>query len=160
MAISINYDLNSVVTSHLNFDERKIGLYKASESGLEYVGGEGGNGQVITQLNKSGTYIVKYNPEHEFLPKSIELAQNYPNPFNPSTTIRFGLREGGKVRITVYNLLGQKVRELLNTERSAGFHTITWNGKNELGEQVASGLYIYRLENSLGIQSRKMLLIK
>ena len=101
-----------------------------------------------------------YNPEHVELPKRIELAQNYPNPFNPSTSIKFGLPDEGKVKLVIYNILGQKVRELINESRPAGYHTAVWNGKNDLGQEVASGLYIYRLETVKGAESRKMLLVK
>jgi len=126
----------------------------------KYIGGEGANGQVQAKLEKSGTYALIYNPDHVLLPKTLELSQNYPNPFNPSTTIRFALPEEGRMKLVIYNVLGQKVKELVNEYRQAGYHEVIWSGKNETGAQVASGVYIYQIETVKGIQARKMLLIK
>ncbi|MCB0834841.1 MAG: T9SS type A sorting domain-containing protein, partial [Bacteroidetes bacterium] len=85
---------------------------------------------------------------------------NYPNPFNPTTTIKFALPDAGRVRLVVYNILGQKVRELVDGFKDAGRYEVLWNGRNDKGQLVSSGLYIYRLESVKGIQSRKMLLVK
>ena len=89
------------------------------------------------------------------LPTSVELDQNYPNPFNPSTTIRFGLPEAGAVQLEVYNALGQKVTELVNGRKAAGWHTISFDAS-----QLASGLYIYRITSGSFVKTNKMLLIK
>ena len=88
------------------------------------------------------------------LPK-FELSQNYPNPFNPSTTISFSLPQSGNVKLTVYNLLGEQVAELVNEFREAGVHTINFTASN-----FNSGLYIYKIEASDFVQARKMTLIK
>ena len=101
-----------------------------------------------------------YNPDHVLLPKTLQLSQNYPNPFNPITTIKFALPEEGRMKLVIYNVLGQKVKELVDEYRQAGYHQVIWNGKNDFGAQVASGVYIYRLETVKGVQARKMLLIK
>ncbi|MBX7152392.1 choice-of-anchor D domain-containing protein [bacterium] len=143
-----------------DFDERKIGLYFRDNGEWSYLGGEGAEGQITAKLDKFGELAMFYNPEHVFLPKKIELSQNYPNPFNPSTTIRFGLPDEGKVKLTVYNILGQKVKELLSESRNAGYHEVRWDGKNEIGQQVATGVYIYRLETPKEIVAKKMLLVK
>ena len=76
----------------------------------------------------------------EALPKNMYLRQNYPNPFNPDTRIEYGLPKASEVRLTLYNILGQKVAELVNKSQNAGRYTVTWQPEN-----VASGLYIYRL---------------
>lgn len=68
---------------------------------------------------------------------------NYPNPFNPETKIRFELPEPAQVSLIIYNLLGEEVRTLVNTDLEANFHTIRWDGKNDSGEEVPSGVYIY-----------------
>lgn len=73
------------------------------------------------------------------------LGQNYPNPFNPSTAIQYTLPEASDVRLVVYNVLGQQVRVLMNHTQGAGVHTVQWNGHDELGHQVATGVYIYHL---------------
>jgi hypothetical protein len=94
------------------------------------------------------------------VPVEFSLHQNAPNPFNPSTTIRFALPEAASVNLVIYNLSGQVVRELLNENVSAGTHDIVWNAKDNTGSQVASGVYIYRLESSVGSQVRRMLLVR
>ncbi len=88
-------------------------------------------------------------------PNKFVLEQNYPNPFNPSTTIKYSVGEAGPVSITVYNVMGQKVAELLNTTRSAGEYQVTWNADNQ-----ASGIYYYRLTAPGQVITRQMTLIK
>jgi hypothetical protein len=153
-------DLEATQLRYTDFDERKVGLYRMENNEWIYEGGEGNSGSLAAKVRQSGNFALFYNPDHVFLPKEIELAQNYPNPFNPTTTIRFGLPDEGRIKLVVYNILGQKVTELINGVRGAGYHTIVWNGRNALGQQVATGVYIYRLETPAGIASRKMLLIK
>ncbi len=89
------------------------------------------------------------------------LTQNYPNPFNPSTSIEFTVRERTKVSLRVYDVSGQLVRTLLEGDRSAGeVHRVTWDGRNDAGQSVASGVYFYRLVASDFTQTKKMVLLK
>lgn len=88
------------------------------------------------------------------------LFQNYPNPFNPSTTISFSIKKQSNVKIEIYNLLGQKIRTLLNTTLTQGFHKLNWDGLNEAGMKLDTGVYIYRIITNEYIESKKMLLIK
>lgn len=78
--------------------------------------------------------------------KEAKLFPNCPNPFNPETSIEYQLPYSAEVSLTIYNLRGQKVRELMNTAQAAGMHSVQWNGRNESGQLVASGLYLYRIE--------------
>ncbi len=78
--------------------------------------------------------------------KEFALMQNYPNPFNPTTTISYSLPEAARVNLSIYNVLGQRVAELTNETQRAGFYNVTWDGRNETGSQVATGVYFYRLE--------------
>ena len=94
------------------------------------------------------------------LPGELVLHQNYPNPFNPETTIRFVLPRRSEVTLSVYNVLGQRVRELVSETRPAGVYEVRWDGTSGSGEPAASGVYFYRLETDLGSESRKMVLIK
>ncbi|RME24643.1 MAG: T9SS C-terminal target domain-containing protein, partial [Candidatus Zixiibacteriota bacterium] len=88
-------------------------------------------------------------------------AVNHPNPFNPSTQISFNLPQAGSVNLTIYNMLGQKVRTLIADDfLSAGEHTVTWDGSNADGRHVASGIYLYRLTTEAETLTRKMLLAK
>ena len=80
------------------------------------------------------------------IPQDIALHQNYPNPFNPETTIKFQLPVATTVRLVIYNMLGQQVRELLNTALAAGYHSARWNGFDDRGNPVTSGIYFYRME--------------
>lgn len=94
-------------------------------------------------------------------PASFELAQNFPNPFNPATTIRFGLPRAERVTLRIYNLLGEEVATLLESEPHApGYHTAIWNGRNHSGEQVGSGVYVYKLQAESFIGVRKMVLLR
>ena len=75
------------------------------------------------------------------IPEDYSISQNYPNPFNPSTSISFGLPEASQVKLSVYNLLGETVDVLVNSDMSAGFHSVNWNASN-----LASGIYFYTIE--------------
>jgi len=88
------------------------------------------------------------------------LHQNYPNPFNPSTTILYDLPEKQQVQLTIFNVLGQKVNELVNSIQHAGYHEVKWDGKNQLGQRVGSGIYFYQIRTASFRQSKKMVLIK
>ena len=92
-------------------------------------------------------------------PEGIELA-SYPNPFNPRTVISFELPEEVFVRLVVYNLLGQKVRVLVEEVLGAGVHTVTWDGRDDDGRYVSSGVYVVRLEAGGKAFTRKMLLVR
>lgn len=94
-------------------------------------------------------------------PRRFRLYQNYPNPFNPTTTISWQLALGSEVELTIYNLLGQKIRTLVNSRKSAGTYQVQWDGRNSAGHQVVSGVYVYRLNaGNRFVQTRKMLLLR
>ncbi len=95
------------------------------------------------------------------MPADFGLFQNYPNPFNPTTTIRYRLTRPADVQLRIYNIVGQKVRTLINEQRLAGEHTVQWDGRNDHGTNVPSGVYLYKLETSDGQSlTRKMVLLK
>ena len=94
------------------------------------------------------------------LPVEYDLAQNYPNPFNPTTTIRYNIVEAGHVKLHVYNMLGQKVRTLVDTHQPAGKNTIQWDGMDDNNVKVTSGIYFYKLEAGTFASVRKMILVK
>ena len=120
-------------------------------------------GSVVAWTDRSGTF--KLGPRTIMVPVITALHQNYPNPFNPATTIVFdiGLRDGPSQNATViiYNLLGQQVRTLFDGPAPAGSYSLTWSGVDDLGTQVATGIYFVRLLTEHGTQKvRKMLLIR
>jgi len=93
-------------------------------------------------------------------PTTMTLDQNYPNPFNPTTSINFSIPTTGMVNLVVHDMTGREVATLHNGVLPAGNHVEMWNGLNAMGTQVPSGMYIYRLESSDGLQVRKMMLLK
>ena len=103
------------------------------------------------------TGIIKRNAPK---PNSFALHQNYPNPFNPTTTIRFSLDKASLVNLQIYNMIGQQVIELFNEETGTGNYMVHWDGKNNIGQSVSSGLYFARLISKDKIQTIKLLLIR
>ncbi|MEL6821205.1 MAG: FlgD immunoglobulin-like domain containing protein, partial [Calditrichota bacterium] len=97
------------------------------------------------------------------VPMQFRLEQNYPNPFNPSTVIRYAVPENSVVQISIYNVAGQKVRTLVNKRQHAAIYSVEWDGTNDQGIPVSSGIYVYRLttsKSSVGTIARKMVLIR
>lgn len=101
---------------------------------------------------------------HEYtdlpLPREFGLAQNYPNPFNPTTTIEFRIPQSSRVSLSVYNILGQHVRKLVDQDLAAGTYSTHWDGNSDGGQRLASGVYLYRLQTGSYVESRKMMLMK
>lgn len=110
--------------------------------------------------------LVAYDPtdvgggDPSVVPSEYTLSQNYPNPFNPTTEISFALPSAGDVELSVFNILGQKIRMLVNQSLPAGSHEVTWQGTADNGQPVASGVYFYRLTSGDVKLSRKMMLLK
>ena len=94
------------------------------------------------------------------VPTEFTVSQNYPNPFNPVCMIAYALPTDCQVRLDIYNILGQKVRVLVDEYQSAGYKSVTWDGKDDHGQELASGVYFYRLEAGNFTQARKMVLMK
>ncbi len=94
------------------------------------------------------------------LPARFELGQNFPNPFNPETTIKFNLPSAEQVSIKIFSSTGQLIRSLITNSYAAGYHNILWNGRNDSGNKVTSGLYIYRIKAGKFISVKKMLMLK
>mgnify|MGYP006277954987 CR=1 FL=1 len=97
---------------------------------------------------------------YEILPDQYSLSQNYPNPFNPETYVDFALPRASHVTLIIYNMLGQQVRTLVDEQLSAGPKTVTWNGTDDSGAPVSSGIYFYRLQAADFQETRKMVLMK
>ena len=98
--------------------------------------------------------------EKNTTPTVFALHQNYPNPFNPTTQISYDLPETGNVQIMIYDLMGRKVRTLMNSEQNAGFKTLQWNATNDRNEPVSAGLYLYTIQAGEFRKTRKMVLLK
>jgi hypothetical protein len=129
----------------VNQNGPELGLYLAEA-----------NGQVV----EFPWVIIGIEPGSGLTPASYALHQNYPNPFNPATTIQYDLKNAADVTLNVYNLLGQKIRTLVSENQPAGYREVVWDGRNDDGVSVASGIYIYRIEAGDFVQTRKMVLMR
>jgi hypothetical protein len=104
--------------------------------------------------------ILPKEEEGSAAPRRFSLSQNHPNPFNPETEIGYGLSQASHVNLVVYDLLGRKVRTLVSEHQSAGSQSVIWDGRDEQGAQVASGVYFYRLKAGEFCAARKMIMLK
>ena len=112
---------------------------------------------VAAQVSPSTAVLEQHSSP---LPRAFALEQNYPNPFNSDTIINFALPNNGKVDLSIYNATGQKVATLISGTHAAGSYSVRWNGRSSADRELASGVYIYRLEGSGEIKTRKLILIK
>ncbi|MEA3296903.1 MAG: T9SS type A sorting domain-containing protein [candidate division Zixibacteria bacterium] len=153
---------------------RGIGVFDISESHpvtIDYGGRPGtflsADSNIVATSNGESIHIYflegglpTYVEEHEEHPKSFTLSQNYPNPFNPHTWIDYSLPRRNRVRIEVFNILGEIVNTIVDGDKTAGNHTASWNGKDASGSPVSSGVYFYRLTAGTLVESRKMILVR
>ena len=114
----------------------------------------GADGSLINTVSRTNSSEVKV------IPGAFALHQNFPNPFNPSTEIRFDLPEAGNVSLAIYNLMGQKIRTLSSDNMTPGYHAIIWDGTNDIGSQVATGMYFYSIQSNEFQATKKMLFLK
>jgi len=117
------------------------------------------NESTFTTQNVEITTVVSI-AEGNNLPDKYELNQNYPNPFNPITSIRYALPEQSMVKLTIYDMLGKEVVTLVNQAEEAGYKSVDWNGLNQHGQLVSTGIYFYRIQANHFSQIRKMVFIK
>jgi hypothetical protein len=170
---SVEVIVNASGLTTLKVDGATLGSYNfgSAPSGLVGIGFNRSNSNfdnfcvstsasfVVPEAGDAGQVeapIAKYEP----LPRSYELSQNYPNPFNPTTTIKYLLPEVSNVQVTVINIMGQSVRTLIDQVQPAGEHNVIWDGRDEAGATVASGIYFYRMQAGSFIQTRKMVMMK
>ena len=104
--------------------------------------------------------VVLSNEQEAAIPTVYALEQNYPNPFNPSTQIRYALPEDAMVTISIYDMMGRKVRPLVHQSMSPGYHTTLWNATNDNGLPVSAGMYIYTIHAGSYHHMKKMVLLK
>lgn len=127
--------------------------------GQTYSYGAGSSDIFLNKISASGATSVDDDPE-PLLPEDLSLAQNYPNPFNAGTTIEFTLQQRADITLTIYNILGQIVREWSFGEISPGLHMLAWDGRDDGGQEAASGIYLYSLRAGTQRQTKKMVLLK
>ena len=115
----------------------------------------------LEDVSKSGAKTQHGPVEAKIgVPSKFDLSQNYPNPFNPTTSIRFQLPKAVKVTLEIYNIMGQRVRTLVDATQKPGYHVVIWNGLNETGAKVGSGVYYYRIVAGDFVSAKKMVLLK
>jgi hypothetical protein len=121
----------------------------------------------LTPANGEGSYVLLIgdasyvdSKRADLTPQELQLRQNYPNPFQGKTTVSFALPEDSDVEVVVYDILGRRVRTLVDDKRSAGVHEVQWNGLNELGQPVASGMYIAQMTAGNTTRTIKMTVIR
>jgi len=111
-------------------------------------------------LFKNGLNVNSIGSNCDNLFTTFSLNQNYPNPFNPSTTINFTISEAGSVQLKIYNIEGQLVKSLLNERKTAGEYSVKWNGTNNSGNKISSGVYFYKLTSNNISETKRMILLK
>ena len=104
--------------------------------------------------------VTNINNDSEIVPLSYRLSQNYPNPFNPSTTVQFELPQLSKVNLVIFDLLGRKVKTLVNKSVAPGKYEVQWDGRNEGGVPISSGIYILHFRAREFEQNRRIILLK
>lgn len=173
LGLAITYDPTGIdsAPAPLNEEER-IRIFRWSEAGSwQLLSGwiDTSANVVYSSITQGGYYgaftsdqltAVGETPGGLLMPEGIGLAQNFPNPFNAGTVIEYTLPRAAHVRIEVLNLLGQTVRVLLDHAQLAGQHRLDWDGLNQAGDKVATGMYLYRLITGEYVETKKMLLLK
>jgi hypothetical protein len=144
--ITISYDVVLDAGEHINW-------VLSSSRGEEYI--LEGTGEIIVPTEETFTLERK-----AIIPIAYTLHQNYPNPFNPVTSLRYDLPEQAQVTLTVYDLIGREVTQLVNTTQDAGYRSVQWNATDMHGKPVSAGVYLYQIRAGEFVQTRKMVLLK
>ncbi|MFQ5631158.1 MAG: T9SS type A sorting domain-containing protein [bacterium] len=136
----------------------------AQDHSIEYDGDGTSSSDWVDQANPTigaeNGVVTSVEDDDISVPDDFDLAQNFPNPFNPETVIQYQVNKAAEIELTIFNMLGQPVRHLVSEKVQPGQHSVVWNGANDLGRQVASGIYIYQLQAGKSIQSRRMILMR
>ena len=147
-------DNNSIIFSCYNddfdFDSYEIWIYNISDSTLV---------KIANGINPIFYQNEQLNTDNNPISYKFQI-MNYPNPFNPITTLRYDLPEATNVTITVYDMMGRKVKNLINTNQNSGYKSVIWNGTNDNGEMVSGGMYFYSIKTNTFSQTKKMVLLK
>ena len=122
---------------------------------------------IYATAGSEGTYIIGFDSptyiekaDRSLLPKDMLLQQNYPNPFNPTTQITYYLSSSKHISLKIYNMQGQEVKNFVNEIQQAGNHSITWDGLDNLGNKVTSGLYFYTINGDGFSITKKMIMVQ
>ncbi|MGB5105522.1 MAG: PKD domain-containing protein [Candidatus Zixiibacteriota bacterium] len=153
LVISTNWDLSHPSRAPLDYSDLDLAAcaegFRSLQPALGSFAGTDRGDKMLEIVNSLAAGAV--------MPNEFSLLQNFPNPFNPQTRISYALPEGVNVHVSIHNILGQTVRTLVDSYQDAGFKNVTWDGADETGRQVSSGLYFYRLEAGAFVAVRKMM---
>jgi hypothetical protein len=121
-----------------------------------------GNGCYTSPTHgEANTECVTLNAKRDIaIPNSFTVDQNYPNPFNPTTEIKYDLPEDALVSISIYDVMGRRIKSLSNANQTAGYHSLQWDATNDIGEGVSAGMYIYTIQAGEYRSTKKMVLLK
>ncbi len=139
-----------------------VGTYSVSCTATGYANNTVNNINVIANQSVTVNFnmLVSSNDD-DLIPVTVTaLNGNYPNPFNPETSISYSIKEAGDVSLEVYNLKGQKVRSLVNIKQNSGHYRVVFDGKDDKGQPLSSGIYLYRLSTGSYVSTRKMMLME
>jgi hypothetical protein len=166
---SISYDEELTVSFHLDQldleskDRTLLSVYTYQDGKWSRVESYLDGNSVCAKVKRLGVYRVVYDPTGKHItgrPTAFQLYQNYPNPFNPDTQIRYDLPVAGHVTLVVYNVLGQRVRTLVEGPQDVGRKSVIWDGHDDSGGEAASGIYFYKLKAEGFQKTMKMVLVK
>lgn len=152
-----NILMDSVATPEISMTIHITGEYRFTLTSCDECGCSDMGPELVLVVDEP-TFVEDVTGQE--LPDSYSLRQNYPNPFNPETRIEFSLKRAGDVKLTVYDILGKTVRSLVSEQLSAGYKAVVWDGRDDSGRSVTSGVYLYQLTAGDFSASRKMLLVK
>jgi hypothetical protein len=144
--LTLSYDIPIEAGEHMNW-------VITSGTGDEFILEDTGE---IT-VPSSERFLLSRDP---VIPITFALHQNFPNPFNPITTLRYDLPSDALITLTIYDMLGREITQLVNTTQEAGFRSVQWDGTDSMGKPVGAGVYLYRIEAGEFVQTKKMVLLK
>ena len=156
-ADEITVDAGEEVEITIEFTPETSGDHEAT---LTFSTNDPENENVEMTLIGNATSTVSIEDDLNGIPTTFEIGQNYPNPFNPSTNIKYQVPENAKVSMIVYNMTGQKVTTLTNEFQTAGYHNVIWNGTNDFGQKVSSGVYFLRMQAGSFVKTISMTFTK
>lgn len=146
-------------TSQHQMDGGKFGIYAFQMDGKDGIPGYFDN-IVVQQFTPPEISSVSYEKSGPTPITEFRLSQNYPNPFNPETSIDYEVHQTEYVDVTVYDMLGREIKNLVSKVQGPGSYSVVWNAEDQIGNRVPSGMYVYTLKTSSTVETRKMLLMK
>jgi len=156
---SIYFDISDYLSSE--YEPWQLTIFEINDTESSSLTTNISEGMLTASIDKLGSYAVFMNLTLERpVPSKFELKMNYPNPFNPATTFPIELPEESFVEVAIYNILGEKITVLSKGVKSSGYHNIHWNGKNQFGKPVSSGIYFVSVHFGQKIYHQKMMLLK